>query len=187
MTGITRIHITDPFYENGRMKLSRTGEPIANRLYPEIMLGLQMPLQVGYSEIRCTREEAMGRYDWREGIDVILHCLDGSKFTLQEKFLSPNKYPKTITIEEYKASGKKGAWFYTTAQWYFTGYFNEEYTEFEHWIVVNLPDLRRARATNETSWFRQEPRNPRRGGPFLCFQFNDIPKRLIVAFSDDKI
>ena len=182
MAGIVRISITDVFYEDRRTRLGEIGKPIADQIYRETMKGLNIPLKENAEEIRCTKKDVMARYDWREGIDVILYCQNGSKFTLQEKFLSPNSFPKTVTIEEFKASGKQGAWFDCTAQWYFVGYYaNHSYREFSDWILVDFPGLRLKKANGELLWFRQEPKDPRRGGPFLCFRFADIPDDIVVA------
>jgi len=187
MAGITRIHITDPFYEDRRTELGEAGKTIANRIYRKAMANQNMPLEPGEEEIRCTRQEAAGRYDWSEGIDVILRCLDGSRFTLQEKFLAPNKFPKTITIEERKASGKPGAWYYCTAQLYFTAYYEDNNLEnFSEWMLASLEGIRRKAACGELPYFTQSPTNPRRGGPFRCFRFRDMPPDIVIAQGNGK-
>ena len=72
------------------------------------------------------------------------------RFTLQEKFLAPNKFPKTITIKEHKASGKPGAWYYCTAQLYFTAYYeDDDLRNFSEWMLASLEGIRRKAANGQ--------------------------------------
>lgn len=182
MPGIIRIHITNDFYNDEQTRLSEIGEPISNSIYRATLEYLQMPLISGQEIIQCSKDEALARYDWSEGIDVILSCEDGSRITMQEKFLDPpSEWRPTVTIELYKASGKPGAWNYCTAQWYFVGNFNDDKTAFEDWVIINLPALRIAHAQRRIPHQVQQPRNPRRGGPFLYWFFRQLPQDVVVT------
>jgi len=183
MTGITRIEITGDFYHDRRTALGEAGRPLADAIYFDLMERMGAPLKPSVETVRCTKQQAIARYDHTEGIDVILTSQGGSRFTVQEKCLDPAPHWRpTLTIEEYKASGKPGAWFYCTAQWYFGAVFvHNSLTRFEDWMIVDLPGLRVAHETGRARGHRQKPRAPRRGGPFFYWYYREIPEDVIVA------
>jgi hypothetical protein len=152
MNGIERIHIKST-WRDAYTEISKNCEPAANALYPAIFAGIGMPLiNDGVTTVECTKQEAVSRYDWKEGIDTILHFANGTKATMQEKFLT--YHISTMTFETEKTSGEPGAWFYCTAQYYFIGYAKQYKAgnhNFQDWMLIDLPMLHRIDATTELS------------------------------------
>jgi len=104
MNGIERIHIKSS-WQDAYTEIGKNCEPTANALYPGIFSDIGMPLvNDAVSIIECTKEEAVSRYDWKEGIDTILHFANGTKATMQEKFLT--YHISTMTFETEKGSGE---------------------------------------------------------------------------------
>jgi hypothetical protein len=180
MAGIERIEIvsgwSDPFLE-----INRQLEPAANKLYPQLFAGLGMPLiNDEIVRIKCSKDEVMGRYDWKEGIDLILHFADGTKATMQEKYLT--YHLSTITFETVKANGQPGAWHYCTAQYYFVGYgrrIAEDDYGFQDWMLIDLPAIHRADAISSLNWGHNG--SPRARTRFQYLHFNDVPTHCVVA------
>jgi len=157
--------------------MARVHEPAMNELYQKIFAEIGMPLASGIEAIRCTKTEAQSRYDWQEGIDVLLYFANGTKATLQEKCLT--FHASTVTFEEHKTSGAQGAWYYCTAQYYFIGYDRIEANDFQDWILIDLPALHRADAN--LPWkFNKNTREGRRA-TFRFLYFGDVPSNCIVA------
>jgi len=165
--------------------MAREHEPAMNELYRKIFAEIGMPLAPGIEAIRCTKTEAQSRYDWQEGIDVLLHFVNGTKATLQEKCLT--FHVSTVTFEEHKTSGAQGAWYYCTAQYYFIGYDRIEASDFQDWMLIDLPALHRADIQNNLPWkFGKNTREGRRA-TFRFLYFGDVPFNCIVArFKVDK-
>ena len=142
-----------------------------------------MPLaghDVHYME--CSKDEIMGRYDWQEGIDVILHFADGTKGTMQEKFLT--YHVSTMTFEIEKSSGKQGAWYYCTAQYYFVGYSKEYESEnynFTDWMLINLPLLHQQDMQKKLSWEYNKNKKHGRGAKFKYLRFYNVPLETILV------
>jgi len=194
MAGIERIQINSAWHD-WRTLMAQELAPAADNLYRQIFAEIGLELLPESSMIECTKEEAISRYDWQEGIDVLLHFKRGDKATLQEKFLTYRD--STITFEERKTSGAPGAWYYCTAQYYFTGY-AREYLEpwksnqparrrtnptlsFQDWILVDLPALHRADAQGQCRWsFRENARDGRRAS-FRYLYFFQVPERAVVS------
>jgi len=182
MNGIERIHIKSS-WQDAYTEIGKNCEPTANALYPGIFSDIGMPLvndAVGI--IECTKEEAVSRYDWKEGIDTILHFANGTKATMQEKFLT--YHISTMTFETEKGSGEPGAWFYCTAQYYFIGYakqYKQGNHDFQDWMLIDLPGLHRIDAVSALNW--QHNRNVRmnRRAKFQYLYFDDVPASCIVA------
>lgn len=181
MSGIVRIHIESEWNDR-RTRMSRDLEPTADEVYRKSFENLSMPLEKDAELVTCTKDEAMARYDWKEGIDCLLYFKNGTKATLQEKFLDWVK--STATFEERKVSGQLGAWYYCTAQYYFVAYArlykNDKNLSFQDWIMIDLPGLHRKDAAIKLPWKFQPPEDPTRGGPFRFLYFDQLPKEVIV-------
>lgn len=194
MAGITRIKIVSDWHD-WRTQMAEDLAPTADGIYRAAFAAIKMPIAPGVEDVACTKEEAKSRYDWCEGIDVILTFERGGKATLQEKFLDYDK--NTVTFEEYKTSGAPGAWYYCTAQYYYVGYARrykrEHVLEFQAWILLNLPQLRLLDAQGLVRW--GEPQyntqdNPLgirrnghdgRGASFRYVYFPLIPSECVIA------
>lgn len=186
MSGITRIKIKESSDLGWRIQLAHAHEYIADEIYQQIF-----DLADGKQDIKVAKNEAMSRYDWKEGIDVILQTKSGTRMTLQEKFLT--YYKSTITFEEKKTSGKPGAWYYCTAQYYFIGYtrrywdyknrklFNNPIIEFQDYILVDLAALHRADENAEIYWRYDENGKDNRRAIFRYILFDNVPENCIIA------
>lgn len=200
MAGITRIRIggADSLGWRGEMAKGPLCQ-VADNIYRRVFADIGMPLAPGCEEIKCSKGEAAARYDWKEGIDVIFETELGARATGQEKFLTFHK--STVTFEERKTSGKPGAWYYCTAQYYFVGYAREwiawtrrngkwvkaptaEWPKkpiFQDWILVDNPAIHRADARGDIHWYyRQNGRDGRRA-TFRYVYFDEIPLDCIIA------
>jgi len=182
MAGILRINIESDWHD-WRTEMSKELAPAADDIYREIFIDLSMPLDDLTERINCNKEQAMARYDWKEGIDCILNFRDGTKATLQEKFL--DYHQSTATFEETKSSGEKGAWYYCTAQYYFVGYARhykyEKVKEFQDWILIDLPALHRHDAKNSLLWQFNQNKKDGRKAKFRYLPFSNVPVDAIIA------
>jgi len=191
MSGIVRIKIQST-WSDWRTQLADADEDIANKIY-------QKPFRLadGYQKIAVTKSEAMARYDWKEGIDVILTTVSGTRMTLQEKFLTFKD--STITFEEKKTSVAPGAWYYCTAQYYFVGYTRRywDYKErrvlpnpvidFQDYILVDLAALHRADENGEIAWeFNTNDKDNRRSS-FRFIDFKKIPPGCVIYAAQSKL
>jgi len=183
MAGIERIKIKSS-WNDWRTKMAEDLSPAASALYHSIF-----QLLPDNSAIICTKEEAQSRYDWQEGIDVILHFADGTKATLQEKFLDFTQ--DTITFEEIKTSGEKGAWYYCTAQYYFVGYARKYKTDgllqFQSYVLIDLPGLHREDHKSVLRWYKNVNKNDGRASTFRYLYFRDIPESVTVDMFPAKL
>lgn len=190
MSGITRIKIISDWHD-WRTRLAEDHAGIADDIYQYSFMGIGLPLQDGVEYINVTKDDAKSRYDWQEGIDVILQFDNGSRATLQEKFLTFNE--NTATFEETKTSGSPGAWYYCTAQYYFVGYtrqywdwknrilFPEPIIDFQDWIMLDLAAMHRADAKNEIEWQFNRNGQDRRRASFRFVHFQNIPLNCIIS------
>ena len=184
MNGITRIEIHSNWNDR-RVKQSREMAPSSNELLREIFSKLNMELMDGDTITRCSKEEAAARYDWKEGIDVILRYASGSKLTLQEKGLT-YKY-STATFEIEKNSGKPGAWYTCTAQYYLV-YYARKYPEsldIQDWVLIDFPRLKRMDEQIKLNWYSNDNHSLEsvrlnRRAKFKYLYFDDIPDDCIV-------
>ena len=177
MNGIERINIVSD-WNDPYIKKQQAMEPYANNIYYRIFSEINYPLlnsQVNY--ISCDKDDMNGRYDWQEGIDVILHFYDGTKATMQEKFLT--YHYSTATFELQKSSGQLGAWFYCTAQYYFVGY--EGINDFRDWILLDLAALHRYDKKIDWKFNKNNPENNNRRSTFKYIEFDKIPSQCVVA------
>lgn len=181
MLGITRIQI-DSDWDDERIKMSRDLAPASDHLLRQLFQDLSLPLRPGEKTVRCTKEEAIARYDHTEGIDVILRFLHGGKGTLQEKFLDYHK--STATFETKRGGGGEGMWDYCTAQYYFVGYARRYHTEhlleFQDWILLDLPALHRADGRENLPWHFNRNKKLGRKAPFKYLYFDDIPDDCVL-------
>jgi len=179
MNGIDRIHINSD-WDEPRLNAIKLLEPSADILYAQIFNDLNFPILSGVNIINCTKEEAMARYDYQEGIDVILHFADGTKATLQEKYLT-TKY-STATFTEHQKN-KPGAWYTCTAQYYFVGYARETHNgdfSFQEWALLDLAMVHLA--SPSLNWrFGDNKENGYTGIKFRFIQFDEIPDNCITA------
>lgn len=163
------------------MKTSLDHEELSNSVYRNIF----PQLADGEMIIECTKDEAIARYDHREGVDVILETVDGLRFTVQEKILTFSR--STMTFETRKNSGALGAWYYCTAQLYFTAY-SRHYLDtgvpsFQDWMLINYTALRLADLRGELNgkWGMNENKTDGRKSEFRFIDFRDIPESCIVS------
>ena len=190
MAGITRIRINSN-WQDWRTEMAIELAPMADDIYREAFASIGMPLASGVADIDCTKQEALSRYDWKEGVDLIFRFEAGNKATAQEKFLT--YYESTLTVEETKTSGKPGAWYYCTAQYYFIGYarqwstYNRPEAEwpkmpvFHDWILTSFPALQRADARGLVPWLFNGNKRDGRRARFRYVNFKDIPGDCIIA------
>jgi len=172
-----------------RMEITETHAAAADKIYRSIFPYIADGCEI----VNVTAEEAMGRYDWKEGIDVILYASTGEKIgTLQEKFLT---YPfrSTVTFEEEKQSGKKGAWYNCSAGFYFVGYtrkywdwkgkkrFESPEIGFQDWILLNLPSFRMEHNLGHIQWQMGKNKSEGRTNPFRYIDFNNVPDHCVVS------
>ena len=182
MSGIVRIHIESD-WQDWRTKMSRDLEVTSDAVLRKIFSDIGMPLLPGTDIIECTKDEAMSRYDWTEGIDTLLYFDNGTKATMQEKYLD-YKY-STATFEERKTSGAPGAWYYCTAQYYFVAYARKYKTHndltFQDWVMLDFPGLHRLDQTTELMWFNNENGRDGRRSSFRYLYFDKIPESVVVS------
>ena len=187
MPGIIRIRILSD-WRDWRTQMAEDLAPAADAIYRKAFDDIGMGLSAGMEVIAVTKEAAMSRYDWREGIDVILELENGGKMTLQEKFLTYCE--DTATFEERKKSGAPGAWYYCTAQYYFVGYARRYWNyiqrkviehpilDFQSGILLDFPAIKRA--ANEINWKYNKNYHDGRGASFRYVNFDDIPPSCII-------
>jgi len=185
MAGIERIQIISE-WNDWRIKMSRELAPAADTILFQSWADLEMPLKPGVEIVRCTKADAVSRYDWREGVDCILHFADGTKATMQEKYLT--FAVSTATFEERKEPHTRpGAWYTCTAQYYWVGYARKykdnepPVCEFQDWILIDFPQLQRLSKTTELPWRHRQ--NQRDGclNVFRFLNFDEIPPAVVVA------
>ena len=187
MTGLTRIRINSNWHD-WRHELSEDMEPMSNEIIRQALADYGMPIMDGEDRVECTKNEAIARYDHQNGIDMLLTHGKGPATTLQEKILTYKE--STATFEEKKSSGKDGAWYYCTANYYFVGY-NRAYNEnqprssrvlqFDDWILLDLVQLKRLDSLGVLNWkFNGNKRDGRRA-TFRYLYFNEIPTEAVIA------
>ena len=181
MPGITRIKIKSD-WNDWRTRMEDELTPAANELYRFIFSKRILPLQEGYEEVQCTKDEAVARYDWKEGIDIILKFIDGTKATMQSKFLT--FADDTATFEEKKNSGADGFWYYGSPQYYFVGYArnykDKGILEFNNWILLDYPAIHRSDSRGEIEWEFNNNHHDGRRAEFRYVFFNHIPENCII-------
>jgi hypothetical protein len=189
MLGITRICIKSNWHD-WRTDMAEVLSPAADNIYRTAFRKIGMELEEGTGSIAVTGEEAAARYDWKEGIDVILQSVSGARMTMQEKFLT--YYEDTATFEERKTSGAPGAWYYCTAQYYFVGYARHYWDykkrkivehpliDFQSGVLLDFPALKRCDAAGMINWKYNENVYDGRHSSFRYVNFDDIPTSCII-------
>lgn len=110
--------------------------PAALRIYQRVWPG---------SKFEDLREEGKDVHvlDKEFGIDALIRLKSGQFFTIQEKYRSnyaldymdfTQHYRKAVGTE-HEASGE---WFNLAAQLYFYGWANEDGTDFEKWLIMDV-------------------------------------------------
>lgn len=171
MAGIERIEIIGTSnYLKERKQIGDDAIPDLNSLYRNIL-----PLADDDIITECTKDQAKSRYDYIEGIDVILTLKDRSRITLQEKVLTTDF--STVTFEERKANGDLGGWYYTTAQLYMCAYRIDN--KIARYCLIDLLKLKLASNTIDLKWHYQN--NINRAETFRYIYFKDIPNDCIIS------
>jgi hypothetical protein len=183
MKGIERILIKST-WNNERLKMSRELATEADLIYFDLFANIGMPLIDGATTTTCTKDEAKSRYDYQEGIDVILRFENGHKATLQEKFM--DYWQSTLTFTECQKNNVPGSWYTCTAQYWFAGYVSGYWKygirKFNDWMLVDYPLLHRLDATTKLFWVFKTNNNPSYEGiDFRYLHFDDVPESVIVA------
>lgn len=203
MAGITRIQITGGDKDH-RFTIAESCAPSANELYRQMFASVGMTLADGDAVEKTLKDDLKGRYDAQEGIDIILRWaayrkpglpvpLGGMKATMQEKILHFQGTP-TVTFEEDKNSGAKGAWYYCTAQYYAVLYTTlgsaelrkihnrpDFKAEFRTGIILSLPEMQRADMRGEIKWQTRPNTRDGRRNAFRYVPFSALPEACIVA------
>ena len=189
--GINHIKIVDERTDM-RFLLSDACYPFTDPILRDIFLNAGMELLPGMQTIECKKEELFGRYDLSEGIDIILKFKDNTKGTLQQKTLYTTF--STVTFEERKNSGKLGAWYYCTAQYYFViytvesdsalrtqlrdGFLNPTMREA---VLLNLAEFHKLSLNDKIMWNNNTNQNEGRYNPFKYTRIKDIPSSCIIG------
>ena len=184
MAGITRIKIVGNtgHMNEKNLALAEDYRLWADALYHTLFEECGYPLSDGAAILECAWEELAARYDYQEGIDILLNFQDGTRGTLQEKVL--DWHEDTLTIENMKGyNHSPGAWFKCTAQYYAAVYPQERADPAQglrSGIIVNLPALHIATAHGRIPWgFRGDIDAGR--NQFRWVYFDDIPDDCTVA------
>ncbi len=183
--GITRINITDQVNGRGayRFAESRVLQPAANTIYRAAFNGQGLQLVGGEADQDCALDEFTAGYDSKLGIDVLLNFTSGMQATLQEKFLTTGTTFTTVTIEYYQnwRTEEPGDWFKLRADYYFVGYYTKGAQQFDKWILLDWPAVKRATSRDLITW--QENKNMRDGAraSFRYANFWDIPEECVIG------
>jgi len=175
MQGIERIKIIDKDRKSGKndsfmtnLHISEQAAPATSSMYRSIL-----PLMDGEIQTAVDKEDIKGRYDYQEGIDIILTLIDGTRLTLQEKVLTRDF--RTVTFEERKGSNNAlGAWYKCTAQLYFCCDVNQEY-QIESYCLIDLLRLRLCSVHAMLPWHFNKGENE-----FRYLKYDEIPEECII-------
>ena len=183
MVGITRFNITEKTTGPGRWRFEESQKywPVANALYREIFIDLEMPLLPGEEIIDCTKGEFQSGYDYQLGIDVVLRPQGQGESTMQEKFLFTDFY--TITVEHCQdwLNLEPGDWYKLKAQYYFVGYATKGSLQFNRWRLLDWARLQRATAKRRIPWQLRGNLKDNARASFMYVEFNKLPPDVIVA------
>ncbi len=170
MAGIERIEIIGTSnYLKERKQIADDAIPDLNNIYRNVF-----ELDDNDIVTKCTKDQVKSRYDYIEGIDVILTLKDKSRITLQEKVLTTDY--STVTFEQKKADGKLGGWYYTTAQLYMCAYRIDN--KIARYCIIDLVRLKLASNSIGLKWHYQD--NIYRPETFRFINFKDIPDDCII-------
>lgn len=180
MFGIERIHIVNDqnigrdFAE--RVDNSKKSELLFNNLYRSIL-----PIRDGDGITEVNKDDLLATYDYREGIDVILTLADNARLTLQEKCLTTSF--NTVTFETEKNSGLLGNYYTCTAQLYFVGYVNHDYTECLRYCLIDLARYKMLHAQGKIPCRYNQNQVASHRQKFMYTEFNNIPQDCIIAIN----
>lgn len=166
--------------------------PFTEPILREMFNNSGMELLPGLEIIECKRDELKARYDLYEGIDLILYFKDNTRGTLQQKILFTDFH--TATFEEIKNSGKPGAWYYCTAQYYFVIYtkenraiLQEQYKNnslvptMREAVLLNLPEVHRLSLNNNIAWWPITRNYNYRSNAFRSVEYSSMPLSCIIS------
>ncbi len=183
MAGIERIHIKSSWSDSEkRCKQSHNLEMTADEIYQNIFSSMNMELDDGVIIHDCTKDDAISMYDWKDGIDLFLHTKSGHTLTVQEKLLT--KRYKTITFTECQKNGLPGNWYTSVSHYWFVGYayYYPNSVEFNHWMLIDLPCLKRLDHKSNLGWVIQDnTENGYRGIKFRYLDFDNVPNDAVIA------
>ncbi len=175
--GIWRIEI-ESSWKDDRTELSRRMAPQLDAIYREVFSGLGRPLRPETRVETCTKEDAVSRYDWGDGIDRKLIEQSGRIITVQDKVLTWHQ--NTVTFEEKKTSGALGFWYYGTPQLYSVFYFRNGSSECSNWIILNMEQVRQYESRIAWRFNRNNGWGGRRA-EFRFAYFDQFPPECVVA------
>lgn len=175
MQGIERIKIIDKERQSCKvdsfttnLKKSERAASATSKKYREVL-----PLMEGEIQTAVDKEDIKGRYDYQEGIDIILTLVDGTRLTLQEKVLTCGF--RTVTFEERKGyNNAEGAWYKCTAQLYFCCDVDQQY-QIESYCLIDLVRLRLCSVKAMLPWHYNKGENE-----FRYLYYNEIPEECII-------
>jgi len=181
MAGIERIHIQSDWGNREiRCKESQDLEPTANEIYRNVFANISMPLEEGEVVHECTKDDAISKYDWKDGIDLLLHTKTGHTLTVQEKLLKKKYHTATFTEQQ---GDKPGNWYTSVAHYWFVGYaYKYPVISFDRWILIDLPCLKRLDHQQSLNWVIKSNNEP--GYKHISFryiEFGDIPSAAVIA------
>jgi hypothetical protein len=125
-------------FENlSTVKFQMKMKPSAIRIYKKLFPG---------SELVDLRENGVKVHilDKEFGIDALLNLVGGQWVSIQEKYRA-NFYLKYLDFTQEYMNGvgtiheSPGEWFKLGAQLYFYGWANVEETDFEKWVLLDIP------------------------------------------------
>jgi predicted Zn-ribbon and HTH transcriptional regulator len=125
------------------MKFMRKMQPHAWRIYEKEFPGCE-PLYLRPDNFDGSKDHPdVHILDQQFAIDSMLRFPDGSFFTLQEKYRKNTELKfGDFTQTHMKAYGTpyeaKGEWFHLAAQLYFYGWANEDETDFEDYLLLDV-------------------------------------------------
>lgn len=178
MFGIERIHIVNDlnigrdFAE--RIDNSKKSESLFNSIYHSLL-----PISEGEGITEVNKTDLLATYDYREGIDVILTLENNARLTLQEKCLTTTF--NTVTFETEKNSGVLGNYYTCTAQLYFVGYVNPDYTECLRYCLIDLARYKMIHAQGKIPCGYRQNQVGNHRQKFMYTEFKDIPQECIIA------
>lgn len=176
--GIQRVMITDEVNGAGawRFKKAKALQPAANTIYRRLFdHHLKCPLNPGYGDILCARDDIEAAYDRLLGVDVILTHTTGTQSTLQEKFLFTPFQTVTVEYQNDPDNGVVGDWFEMKPHYYFVGYDREESEEFQDWILLDWAATQRATGQGRIIWTDQVNNNDNARASFRYATTYQIP------------
>lgn len=179
MSGITRIHIEDEIGNYSlsfqkRTQISRNSINLFNNIYRQLL-----PLEDGEDVQYVRKDELMGRYDSMEGIDVILNLKNNVRLTLQEKCLTTRF--NTVTFETQKNSETLGSYYTCTAQLYFVGYVNEDFTQCLRYCLLDFARFKIMYAQGNILCHHNQNNRDGNRQKFMYCDISCLPSECVIA------